>query len=119
MIYNVQGKLVDKSQITKSISKNGNEWKRQKFVVDVQDGRYISRVSIDARDEKTELLARIPVGSEVKVAFTISAREYNGSWYNDVTAVGIDKVEAEVEVNDLAALDQAPMSGEALADMPE
>lgn len=59
----------------------------KRMVVDVSDGEYAQRI-----DQFDEL-----IGKNVKVAFDIDAREWNGKWYNSIRAFGIRENVSEAE----------------------
>lgn len=60
-------------------------WTKQDFVVEYQDGNFPAEVCFTAfGNEKVADLDRYQAGDEVRVAFNLRAREYNGRWYNDI-----------------------------------
>ncbi len=60
-------------------------WTRQDFVLEYQDGNYPAEVCFTAfGNDKVADLDKYQVGDQVRVAFNLRAREYNGRWYNDV-----------------------------------
>ncbi len=72
-------------------SKAGKTWKRQDFVVEFKDGSFDKIVVFTARnDSPLEKVSTMKEGSEVKVAFNVESREYNGKYYTNLTAWKID-----------------------------
>jgi len=82
------------SAVVKGVSKVGNEWSRQDVVIESQMARkdgttWPDFLCITAGSNKAEKMANISVGQKVEVTYTVSAREYNGRWYNNVDLVDI------------------------------
>ncbi len=59
---------------------------------EVTDREYPASITVDFRRDKVELLANISVGDVVKLWLNTRAREYNGKWYNSVSAWRMDVV---------------------------
>ena len=60
-------------------------WTKQDFILEYQDGNYPAEVCFTAfGNDKVADLDKYQVGDQVRVAFNLRAREYNGRWYNDV-----------------------------------
>lgn len=73
-------------------SKNGKEWTKQDFILEVE-GQYTKHILFTRMGaDKIEKYPTIN-GQHVKVSFDIDAREYNGKWYNSVTAFRIDNLD--------------------------
>ena len=88
---NDKGVLTWKSEVETGTSKNGNPWAKQTIVV--------SREGVNAPYDKVALSvfgARVNdtetcnIGDKVEVTYSVSAREYNGRWYNDISLYKID-----------------------------
>ena len=62
-------------------SKNGKEWTKQDFILEVE-GQYLKHILFTRMG--AEKIDKYPTinGQHVKVSFDIDAREYNGKWYN-------------------------------------
>lgn len=90
------GNLVEKLSEREGDGKNGH-WKIASFLLQTVE-MYPKRMVVDVND--SEMVKRIEkfealVGKNVKVAFDIDAREYNGRWFNSLRAFGIKENEAE------------------------
>jgi hypothetical protein len=57
-------------------------WVKQNFVIETGD-QYPKKVCLMAWNDKAELVSRLKEGDEVKVAFDLESREFNGKWYTD------------------------------------
>ena len=69
--------------------KNG-QWKKQDFVIETGD-TYPKKVCISTWGDKIDL-SKFSIGQSVKVNFDLESREYNGKWYTDVKAFGMQAV---------------------------
>lgn len=67
-------------------NRTGNPWKMQDFVIEESVGQYPKRMVFNVFGEDNLSRFNIQVGQEVTVSFDISAREYNGRWFNDIRA---------------------------------
>lgn len=85
MALEITGKVSQILPLESGEGKNGT-WKKQYFVIDYMDGQYPKKVCIQLWGDKTDILKTLQPGSDVKVAFNVESREYNGRWYTDVKA---------------------------------
>ena len=69
----------------KSGVKNEKEWKIQEYVLEVEDLRYPTHLCFSVFGDKIDTFS-IKQGENVTVSFNIDAREYNGRWFNSITA---------------------------------
>ncbi|PIF02422.1 MAG: hypothetical protein CR996_00080 [Draconibacterium sp.] len=90
MALSIKGK-VDKILAPESgVSRAGNEWKKQEFVIET-DEQYPRKVCFTLFGDKTSLMDGLTVGEEVEVSFNVESREYNGKWFHNINAWRIDK----------------------------
>ena len=94
-----KGVLTYKSEVETGISKAGNPWARQTIVVS-RDGvnAPYDKVALSVFGDKVNDSERCKVGDTVEITYSISAREYNGKWYNDVSLYRIDLQEATTQI---------------------
>ena len=73
-------------------SKAGREWTKQDFILEVE-GQYTRHILFTRMG--AEKIDKYPTinGQHVKVSFDIDAREYNGKWYNSVTAFRVENLD--------------------------
>jgi hypothetical protein len=84
MTLELEGRIKTKLPAQGGTSARG-AWVRQDFVVEYQDGNYMSEACFSAwGQERVDELARVNEGDAVKVSFNVRAREYGGRWYNDL-----------------------------------
>lgn len=83
---NFTGKITHVSEIARGTSQNGKEWASLDFVITNDQDRYPSSIClrIFGEDRINELAPQ--VGENVTADFDIDAHEYNGRWYNQLTA---------------------------------
>ena len=75
------------------ISKSGKEWANLQFVINTE-AQYNPEVcfKLFGTPEKVENFKKFnKVGDNVIVSFNVSSREYNGKYYNDLSAWRVDK----------------------------
>lgn len=88
----VQGTITKILEKQTGESKAGKEWKKQSFVIDTGD-QYNPEVCFQVfGDDKISMLSKFSIGQEVKVAFNVSSREYNGKYYHNLDAWKIKEV---------------------------
>lgn len=89
---NISGKVVQVLPIQSGISKAGNPWQKQEFVLE-QGGQYPRKVCISLFGDN---VAKIPqVGQDVMVSVDIDSREFNGRWYTEIKAWNIVQTGAQ------------------------
>lgn len=77
--------------------RTGREWRRQEWLLLIP-GQYSKRIKLDVRDGHCEewdgFFENLPdKNGPVNVDFEIDAREYEGKWFNSVTAWNISVAE--------------------------
>ena len=81
------GKIIAALPERSGVSARGNNWRSITYVLETQE-QYPKHLAFDVTNDKiTEL--NIRVGESLNVQFDINAREYNGKWYNSVSAWNI------------------------------
>ena len=90
MAMELEGRIVRKLNVQSGTSARGT-WSKQEFIFEYQEGNFPSQVCFNVwGDDKVRELEKYQVGDKVKVSFNLSAREYNGRWYNDIRAWRIE-----------------------------
>ena len=95
MSLEVTGKLEKFLEMQVGKTKDGNEWKKQQFIVVTED-KYnnIYPFELFASGEHLEkidnLLKYNKVGDTIKVQFNVSANEYNGKYYTNLSVWRVD-----------------------------
>ena len=94
-----KGIITFKSEVDTGISKNGNSCSRQTIVVS-REGIIApyDKVALSVFGDKVVDSEKCRVGDKVEITYSISAKEYNGRWYNDVSLYRIDLQEAKTQI---------------------
>lgn len=99
------GKIIAVLAPRGGVSKNGNEWKVQEYVIE-DHGQYPRKMCFDVfGSEKIEQF-NIQMGEELTISFDVDAREYQGRWYNSIRAWKVDRVAAQAAPGAPAAVAQ-------------
>ena len=85
-----RGTIAVMSEVQSGTSQSGNTWSRQTIVVDVvgYNGNY-RKVMLQASGNVVADLETMMVGDKVEITYQVTAREWNGKWYNNVDLVKI------------------------------
>lgn len=94
-----KGKIVFMGEIQSGTSQNGNGWARQTVVLDVAgyNGTY-RKIALQAGTQQVQDLQEMQVGDLVEVSYQVTAREWQGKWYNNVDLYKIDFVEEQPQI---------------------
>ncbi|MDR2972508.1 MAG: DUF3127 domain-containing protein [Bacteroidales bacterium] len=85
------GKLIQKMPMQSGISKTGNSWQKQEFVIETLE-QYPRKVCANLWGERTAVLETLNIDDKVVMTFDIESREFQGRWYTDVKASKIEPV---------------------------
>ena len=82
----ISGKIIAALEPRGCVSqRTGNTWKSQEFVIETHE-QYPKRCVFRVFGEDRLRDFNIQVGEELTVSFDIDAHEYQGRWFNDVSA---------------------------------
>jgi hypothetical protein len=95
------GAIVHIGETKTGVTKKGDTWKSQEFVVMDESGKYPENAVFSVTGAGVDNLKNFRVGMPVSVKYNLSAREYNGRWYNDLRAWGVFKEATEKVKNPL------------------
>lgn len=90
------GKVIAVLEPKGGVSKNGNEWKVQEYVIETHD-QYPRRMCFDVFGADKIQQFNIQVGEELNVFFDIDAREWQGRWFNSIRAWKVERVNADAQ----------------------
>ena len=90
------GKVIAVLEPRGGVSKNGNEWKVQEYVIETHD-QYPRRMCFDVFGADKIQQFNIQVGEELNVFFDIHAREWQGRWFNSIRAWKVERVNADAQ----------------------
>lgn len=86
----ITGKIIAVLPERGGVSKTGNEWKTQEYVLETHE-QYPRKICFNVFGADKIAQFNIQVGEEMTVSFDINAREYNGRWYNDIRAWKVER----------------------------
>lgn len=89
-IMEITGKIIAVLPERGGISKTGNEWKTQEYVIETHE-QFPKKVCFNVFGADKIAQFNIQAGDEMTVSFDINAREYNGRWYNDIRAWRVER----------------------------
>lgn len=81
-------------------AKTGKNWMSQDFVIEFLNGQYVNHFcfSVFGEEKLKNFADLLVVGKDIKVTFDVDAHEYNGRWFNSITAWKIEDA-ASIEAN--------------------
>ena len=100
MALEISGKIFSILPSQNGQGQNG-PWVKQNFVIETGD-RFPKKVCLIAWNDKAEVLAHLKQGDEVKVAFDLESREFNGRWYTDAKVWKMEVLNQTAPVNEPA-----------------
>lgn len=86
----ITGKIIAVLPVQGGISKAGNEWKKQEYVLETHD-QYPKKVCFQIFGADRIEQAAIQPGEELTVSFDIDSREYQGRWFTNINAWKVDR----------------------------
>lgn len=81
----ITGKIIAVLPEQGGTSRNGNEWKKQEYVLETHE-QYPKKVCFQLFGADRIAQAAIQPGEELTVSFDIESREYQGRWYTNINA---------------------------------
>ncbi len=104
----ITGKIIAALEARGGVSaRTGANWKSQEFVIETHD-QYPKKCVFRVFGEDRLKDMNIQVGEELTVSFDIDAREYNGRWYNDISAWRVTRGAAPAPTPAVSAPAAAP-----------
>lgn len=86
----IKGKIIAVLPERGGVSQAGKEWMTQEYVLETQD-QYPRKMmfNVFGRDRIEQF--DIHLGEVITVKFDIDSKEYNGRWYNSITAWQVER----------------------------
>ena len=108
------------SDVQSGMSQNGNPWYRQTIVVDVAgfNGSY-RKVALQASGNLVQDLEGVMIGDKVEISYQVTAREWNGKWYNNVDLYKVEFLEPQMQQPVAPAYPQNPQYPQYPQQMPQ
>ena len=118
------GKIIAILQSRGGVSKSGNEWKAQEYVIE-DHGMYPRKMCFDIFGADKIEQFDIKMGEELTVSFDIDARQWQDRWFNSIRAWKVERVSAAISgTGDTSVPPPAPtevpefLSGDDKDDLP-
>ena len=106
----IKGKIIAVIPKRSGVSKSG-EWVNQSFVLETV-GEYPERVVFEVFGADRINAANISVGDEVSIDFNFKAHEYNGKWFNSVSAWKVENETKKINPEQAHAAQQRPQTSQ-------
>lgn len=103
----VTGKIIAVLPLQGGVSKAGNEWKKQEYVLETHD-QYPKKVCFQLFGADRIAQAAIQPGEELTVSFDIDSREYQGRWYTSINAWKVERPAAAANPSSVTPADAVP-----------
>ena len=108
----VKGIISQFGQVESGTTQSGNSWSRQVVILDVAGfGNSFSKIALTAQNQRVEELQNYQIGDRVEVGYSVTAREWNGKWFNNVDLINIkflDEVASAVPAPQTAPVAPVP-----------
>lgn len=87
----VKGIISHMGEIQSGTSQSGYDWARQIIVLDVAsfNGTF-SKIALTAQNQRVDDLQEYQIGDRVEIGYSVTAREYQGKWFNNVDLISIN-----------------------------
>ena len=79
------GKIIQILPLQEGVSKAGNPWKKQEYILETLGTQYPRKVCFNLFGDNVDKFP-MQVGQDVTVSIDIESREFNGRWSTDVRA---------------------------------
>lgn len=86
------GKVIFIGQARSGTSSSGKPWASQEFVIENSSARYPSKLCFTVFGQERIRQFNIQMGETLSVSFDIDAHEFNGRWYNNISAFAVARV---------------------------
>lgn len=86
----ITGRIIAVLPVVGGVSKAGNEWKKQEYVLETHD-QYPRKVCFQIFGADRIEQAHIQPGEELIVSFDIDSREYQGRWFTNINAWKVER----------------------------
>lgn len=88
----VTGIIIKKFDRLSGVSKAGNNWSKQEYVLETQEA-YPKKIFFSFFGDRADQFP-LEVGDNVRLSFDIDSHEYNGRWFTSINGWKAEKIEA-------------------------
>ena len=78
----VEGRIIQKLDPVSGVSKAGNNWSKQEYVLETQEA-YPKKIFFSFFGDRADQFP-LEVGDNVRLSFDIDSHEYNGRWFTSI-----------------------------------
>lgn len=105
----VKGTISHKGELQQGTSQNGYDWARQVVVIETPsyNGSF-TKIALTAQNQRVDDLMNYQIGDKVEIGYSVTAREYQGKWFNNVDLVTIKSAEEVAQDSAPAPRQAAP-----------
>lgn len=108
------GKIIQKLPAQSGVSKTGNSWSKQEYVLETQEA-YPKKIFFSFFGDRANQFP-LEVGQTVRLSFDIDSHEYNGRWFTNINGWKAEPVDPNtVGMGAPASAPAAPMGAPAPA----
>lgn len=110
----VKGIISHMGEIQQGTSQGGFDWARQTIVIDVHsfNGTF-SKIALTAQNQRVDDLQNYQIGDRVEIGYSVTAREYQGKWFNNVDLVNINFLDEVAQAAPAPVAQPAPVARQA------
>ena len=110
----VKGIISHMGEIQQGTSQNGYDWARQIIVLDVAsfNGTF-SKIALTAQNQRVDDLKNYQIGDRVEVGYSVTAREWDGKWFNNVDLISINFFDEVAQAAPAPVAQPAPVARQA------
>lgn len=95
----ITGEIIDILPAQSGVSRNGNQWKRQEYVIAESGERFNNRLCYTLNGENVDrFMAQL--GDIVEINIGIDCRQYKERWYNEITCYAVKVLGRMVKVSE-------------------
>lgn len=88
----VEGRIIQKLDPVSGVSKAGNNWSKQEYVLETQEA-YPKKIFFSFFGDRANQYP-LNVGDTVKLSFDIDSHEFNGRWFTNINGWKAEKIDA-------------------------
>lgn len=90
LYHTITGKILADLGVSTGTTKKGTQWERRDYLIETSKW-YGTKMKFAVHSFDGPIAYPLQVGQEIELTFTVEAREYKDSWFNEVKAYRIDE----------------------------
>ena len=113
----VEGKIIQKLPPVSGVSKAGNNWNKQEYVLETQEA-YPKKIFFSFFGDRANQYP-LNVGDTVRLSFDIDSHEFNGKWFTNINGWKAEKIDTTAAQQPAAATPQAVPGAAPMPPVPD